>query len=71
MVKLLFEGRNGGKGWPLVGGQMSRAHFKQQIIQLEVKIIKLLQFDMQWAGPTPYSDRFLKLLRILQKNETQ
>ena len=24
IVKLVFEGQNGGKGWPLVGGSVSR-----------------------------------------------
>lgn len=42
MVRLVFEGRNGGKGWPLVGGQLSRAQFKTEIVQLEVQVIKTL-----------------------------
>lgn len=67
MVKLVFEGQNGGKGWPLVGGSLSRQAYKTQISLLEVKIFFKRNFELQWAGPIPFAERYMKL--ILSQNK--
>lgn len=37
---------------------------KADLIKLERHILETLEFSVQWAGPTPFVDRILKLLGL-------
>ena len=37
---------------------------KKQLAALERVILETLQFSVQWAGPTPYLDRYVRLLGL-------
>ena len=37
---------------------------KSNLISLENQILSKLQFDLQWAGPLPFMERYLRLLKV-------
>jgi len=37
---------------------------KSELIRLEKKIIEAVEFDLQWAGPIPFAERYVKLVGV-------
>ena len=37
---------------------------KNQLVKLEKNILEVLEFNVQWAGPIPFVERFLKLFKL-------
>lgn len=37
---------------------------KSELIKLEKKIIEAAEFDLQWAGPIPFAERYVKLIGV-------
>ena len=43
---------------------------KQELINLEESVIKMLDFDLQYIGPIPFLERFQRIYNLdLVKNE--
>ena len=37
---------------------------KESLIALEKHILETLEFDLQWAGPIPFIERYAKLFSV-------
>ena len=42
---------------------------KKDLIDLEFQIVTDLEFDLQWAGPIPFAERYVKLLQVNDHNQ--